>query len=135
MKRCVPAFLGLVLSACAHPIEDNPLIGDWVIDLPTTPRAHGNEIAFLEHCIVVRGNRIDVQIAKPVSYFLTGSGALVWFGTGAGRTNPDSAARVRFLSNDRIEVRWPEGVTARYLRSLTRRDADEAAALCGIGEG
>lgn len=131
--RGASAAIALTLAACASdPV--NPLIGEWVVDLPTTPRAHGNEIGFFEHCLVVRGDRINVRIAKPVRYVVIGSGALVWYGPDAETPGPGDAARVRFLSADRIEVRWPEGVTARYLRGVAQRDEEEAAALCGVGK-
>lgn len=114
------AGLCLLLGGCTAPLPDNRLLGDWVVDLPTTPRAHGNLVGFRDACVFVRGNRTETRVAKPVHYKIGNSDALVWYGEPArsGSRNPSRAARVTFLTPDRIHIIWPEGFDARYMRGI-----------------
>ena len=116
------AGLCILLAACASnsTTPGNPLLGDWVIDLPTTPRAHGDLVGFREDCVFVRGNRVETRMAKHAHYQIGNTDALVWYGD-AARTesrNPAKAARVIFLAPDRIQITWPEGFDERYMRGI-----------------
>jgi len=114
------AGLCFLLAACASTTPDNRLLGDWVVDLPTTPRAHGNLVGFRGACVFVRGNRTETRTAKPVHYQIGNSDALVWYGEPARAEprNPAQAARVTFLTPDRIHITWPEGFDERYMRGI-----------------
>ncbi len=118
--------LGLLLTACASNPPDNPLIGDWQVNLPTTPRAHGNTIGFREACLIVRGNWIDIRIAQPIVYLSNNTQTSVWYGPPSKNThpNPALAARVTFLAPDRIHVVWPEGFSADYMRALGKEPSN-----------
>jgi hypothetical protein len=116
----VSAGLCILLAACVSTTPGNPLLGDWVVDLPTTPRAHGSLVGFREGCVFVRGNRMETRVAKPAQYQIGNTDALVWYGD-AARTesrNPAKAARVIFLAPDRIHITWPEGFDERYMRGI-----------------
>lgn len=119
-RRPVCWALALLLTACANSPPDNALIGDWQVNLPTTPRAHGNIIGFRKACLIVRGNWFDVRVARPITYLANGAQLSVWYGPPAGEVhpNPALAARVTFLAPDRIRVVWPEGFVADYMRTL-----------------
>ncbi|MBS28001.1 MAG: hypothetical protein CL566_03620 [Alphaproteobacteria bacterium] len=134
MKR--PAHLSLplclaALAACASEPKSHHLIGDWVIEQPTVPRAHGNLVRFREGCVIVSGNRLDIRIAKPARYQDGNDGTLVWYGP-AAEAEPGitaNAARVTFLAQDRILVVWPQGGESRYLRAV-----GQAEDLVGPGD-
>jgi len=119
------AWIGLtaLLTACAVETPSNPLLGNWVIDIPTTPRAHGNRIGFREGCVIVSGNRFDSRIANPITYLEQGNEMFVWYRS-AARTKtprPSEAARVVFITPDRIQMFWPEGFNADYMREVGTR--------------
>ncbi len=119
----------LLLAGCtttAPPTTERPLYGDWAIELPTLPRTHGNRIGFRDGCLLVAGNRFDMQVIRPVAYLPAGTQTLFWFGPPADREPRSSAnaARVTFLAPDRIRVAWPEGIEARYMRAINT-DASE----------
>lgn len=118
--RPILGAFSLFLTACASNPLDNPLIGDWQVNLPTTPRAHGNIIGFRDNCLIVRGNWIDIRVARPINYFNTGTQTLVWYGPTArdADPNPALAARVTFLAPDRVRIIWPKGLSAYYMRTL-----------------
>ncbi len=134
MRRHAAALLLLGLSACAGE-PPNPLLGDWIVALPTMPRAHGNEIGFRAECVIVRGDRIHTRIARPVRYAGDNGTWRVWFGPDAESLRPAAAAEISFLSHDRIEVAWPAGITARYLRTLAGADAERHRGDCGASNG
>ena len=46
----VSAGLCILLAACVSTTPGNPLLGDWVVDLPTTPRAHGTGAPWPRPC-------------------------------------------------------------------------------------
>ncbi len=129
MKRCAAMFLAtLVLGECETSLPGNtetgnPLLGNWSIDLPTLPHSHGNRIGFREGCLIVGGDRLYTQILKPAAYVGHGRDTYVWFGDAARSDNPHivDAAKVEFLTRDRIEITWPEGIAARYLRAIDLR--------------
>lgn len=114
------AGLALLLTACATETSDNTLLGNWVVDVPTTPRAHGNMIGFRDNCVFVRGNRVDTRIARPAHYQSRNADIIVWYGEPARSEprNPAHAARVTFLAPDRIQIAWPEGFEERYMRGI-----------------
>lgn len=114
------AGLCLLLAGCTAPMPENRLLGDWVVDLPTTPRAHGNLVGFRTACVFVRGNRTETRTARPVHYQIGTTSALVWYGAPAQAEprNPAQAARVTFLTPDRIHITWPEGFDERYMRGI-----------------
>lgn len=136
MKQLRPGALPiilLILAACAADPDTNPLIGDWVIDEPTVPRAHGNLVQFRDGCVIVSGNRLDIRIAGPTRYRDGIDGTLVWYGSAAEATPTvdADAARVTFLSTDRIRVIWPHGGEARYLRAVGQPDEPVGPGDCG----
>lgn len=116
----ISAGLSIFLAACASTTPGNPLLGNWVVDLPTTPRAHGSHVGFRKDCVFVRGNRMETRIARPVDYQIGNSDALVWYGEAARSEtrSPAEAARVIFLAPDRIHITWPEGFDERYMRGI-----------------
>jgi len=119
MKRW--AILGvLALAACAAGPSDNPLVGDWHAASPTALRAHGNIIGFRDDCLIVRGNRVNVRVARPIVYRDGIDGIFVWFGPPAvaATKSDDDAARVIFISPNRIQIVWPRGVETDYLRAV-----------------
>lgn len=114
------AGLAMLLAACATETPNNTLLGNWVVDLPTTPRAHGSVVGFRENCVFVRGNRVDTRIARPVHYQSRSADVIVWYGEPARAEprNPAQAARVRFVAPNRIQIAWPEGFEERYMRGI-----------------
>lgn len=134
MIRAGAAFMGvLILAGCTSDPERHTLIGDWIIDQPTVPRAHGNLVRFRNGCVIVSGNRFDIRIAKPARYQDGTDGTLVWYGP-AAETKPAvaaDAARVTFLATDRIQVIWPRGGEARYLRAVGQPDDLISSGDCG----
>jgi len=112
--------LAMLLAACATEPSHNNLLGNWVVDLPTTPRAHGNLVGFRKDCVFVRGNRVDTRIASPVHYQSQNADFIVWYGQPARSEprNPAQAARVTFMTPDRIRIAWPEGFDERYMRGI-----------------
>ena len=110
----------LALAACATGPSDNRLVGDWHAASPTALRAHGNIIGFREDCLIMRGNRVNVRVARPIVYGEGIDGTFVWFGPPAvaAQISEDDAARVIFISPHRIQIVWPRGVETDYLRAL-----------------
>ena len=120
----------ILLAACtttAPPTTQRPLYGDWVLDLPTLPRTHGNRVGFRDGCLLVAGNRFDMQVIRPVAYLAQGAQTFVWFGApaGGGQRTSAHAARVTFLTPDRIRVAWPEGIEARYMRAINTNASED----------
>lgn len=114
----VPGVLAACTGSPAAP--QNPLFGDWSMELPTTPRMHGNEIAFHPDCVIASGNLVDSRVVQPARFLKQDGQTYVWYGpaTETATLYLDQAARVVFLSPDRIEVAWPEGFSANYRRAI-----------------
>lgn len=117
----VLAALGVLAACTGRPTApQNPLFGDWSMELPTTPRMHGNEIAFHPDCVIASGNLVDSRVVQPARFLTQNGETYVWYG--AATESPtlylNQAARVAFLSPDRIEVAWPEGFSANYRRAI-----------------
>ncbi len=131
MKRWT-VFGLLALVACAAAPSDNRLVGDWHAASPTALRAHGNIIGFRDDCLIVRGNRVNVRVARPVVYAEGIDGTLVWFGPPAVAPDKseDAAARVIFISSNRIQIVWPRGVETDYLRAVGGVGANSSNADC-----
>lgn len=125
-------LMALALGACAGGPPDNPLIGDWHMADPAVSRAPGNLIGFREDCLIVGGNPANVRVARPVVFRDGIDGTLVWFGPPALAEPPseDMAARVIFLSPNRIQIVWPRGGEAGYLRAVGPDDARGGNADC-----
>ncbi|MGB0571254.1 MAG: hypothetical protein ACPGQM_04165 [Alphaproteobacteria bacterium] len=131
MKRWTILWV-LALAACASAHSDNPLVGDWQAASPTVLRAHGNIIGFREACLIVRGNRVNVRVARPIVYGDGIDGTFVWFGPPAIATlrSEDDAARVIFISPNRINVVWPRGMETDYLRAIGGEGANSSNKDC-----
>ncbi|MBO23025.1 MAG: hypothetical protein CMM26_11745 [Rhodospirillaceae bacterium] len=109
-----------LLAACAGGPPDNPIIGDWHLATPSGLQWHGNIIGFRDDCLIVRGDLVSAWVARPVIFEEGIDGTFVWYGPPAAadlRSN-HAAARVIFISPDRIQVFWPHGDEANYLRAL-----------------
>lgn len=127
------AVLGLLaLAACAAGPSDNPLVGDWHVASPTVLRAHGNVIGFRENCLIVSGNRVNVRVARPIVFGEGIDGIRVWYGppAAAAQKSDADAARVIFISPNRIQIIWPHGTETGYLRALGAPDAHFSNADC-----
>ncbi|MBO6782263.1 MAG: hypothetical protein JJ899_03180 [Alphaproteobacteria bacterium] len=61
-----------------------------------------------------------MQVIRPVAYLAQGAQTFVWFGSPARDEDRSAAdaARVTFLTPDRIRIVWPEGIEARYMRAI-----------------
>jgi hypothetical protein len=116
-----PAILAaLLLAACAGGPPENPLIGDWHVAAPSGLQSHGNIVGFRDHCLIVRGDGASARVARPVAYNDGIDGTFVWYGPPAA-ANPRitrNAARVIFISSNRIQVVWPHGTETDYLRAI-----------------
>lgn len=90
------------------------------MELPTTPRMHGNEIAFHPDCVIASGNLVDNRVVQPAQFLTRDAQTYVWYGpaTETPALYLDQAARVVFLAPNRIEVAWPEGFSANYRRAI-----------------
>ena len=131
MKRWT--LLGfLALAACAGGPSDNPLVGDWHVASPTVLRAHGNVIGFREECLIVSGNRVNVRVARPIVFGEGIDGIRVWYGPPAvaAQKSEADAARVIFISPNRIQIIWPHGAETGYLRAVGAADAHFSNADC-----
>lgn len=108
------------LSACASPLPESPLFGDWSMELPTTPRMHGNEVSFRANCVIARGNLVDSRVVQPARFHIEDAAIYVWYGpaTELQALYLEKAARVTFVAPNRIEVAWPEGFSASYRRAI-----------------
>lgn len=122
----------LVLAACTGGPSDNPLVGDWHVASPTMLRAHGNVIGFREDCLIVSGNRVNVRVARPIVFADGIDGTLVWYGPPAvaAQKSEADAARVIFISPNRIQIVWPHGTETGYLRAVGPADAHFSNADC-----
>ena len=115
-----PVLGALLLAACAGSPPENPLIGDWHVANPSGLQSHGNIIGFRDNCLIVRGDRVSARVARPVVFADGIDGTFVWYGPPAV-ANPrvtHAAARVIFISPDRIQVIWPHGAETDYLRAI-----------------
>lgn len=130
--RTWPVLGILALAACAGGPSDNPLIGDWHVESPTVLRAHGNIIGFRDNCLIVSGNRVNVRVARPIVFGEGIDGTFVWYGPPAVATQrvEADAARVIFISPNRIRVVWPHGPETGYLRAVGATDAHFSNADC-----
>ena len=131
MKRWT--LLGfLALAACAGGPSDNPLVGDWHVASPTVLRAHGNVIGFREECLIVSGNRVNVRVARPIVFGEGIDGIRVGYGPPAvaAQKSEADAARVIFISPNRIQIVWPHGAETGYLRAVGAADAHFSNADC-----
>lgn len=121
MPALAPLLFAAGTAACA---PDNTLIGDWVLDPPSVPNAHGSLIRFRDNCVIVAGSDAPPRAAAPAHYEIDGDAGRFWYGAQArsDTPSPDGAGLVSFLTPDRILVTWSNGYQARYLRGLGAHD-------------
>lgn len=73
--------LGVLAACTGRPTApQNPLHGDWSMELPTTPRMHGNEIAFHPDCVIASGNLVDSRVVQPARFLTQDRATYVWYG-------------------------------------------------------
>src|SRR5690606_11497854 len=95
-----------------------------VADPPSVPRAHGRLVRFRDACVIVAGSDQGARTGAPVRYEIAKESGRFWFGSSAAAREPAryAAARVTFLTPDRIRIVWPSGHDAHYLRGLGPSD-------------